>query len=211
MNPRSLVIQANGPSLNDVQGLELLKDAPGLDTLVVNTPHPALWPSTYWCFADHEITQRHKDLIPSYEGTIISCLRVPEAKHVLDFDQKRGIGWSRDWDFGLFIGRSTTYAALQFATIKGYRRIYVLGLDMQETDGRRFHNYDEQHNPPEIRCKRFAGEAVFYDHMAYSLSEEERSRIVLCGRASWPFTTKFTRLSPETAVGHILSSLRGEY
>src|SRR5690348_7668889 len=89
----SLAIFANGPSLNEA-GIERLRGVPGLDLLAINTPLLPINDHHYWLFVDMDVATRHADLIPQYEGTIISCLPLPTARHVMSFKLLRGSGFS---------------------------------------------------------------------------------------------------------------------
>lgn len=211
-NQRSLAIFANGPSLNEA-GIERLRGAPGLDLLAINTPHPSIPLNDYhyWLFVDMDVATRHADLVQQYEGTFISCLRLPTARHVMSFKLLRGSGFSRNICEGYYTGRSSTYVALQFAIEKQYKRIFVFGLDMNPVDGNCFFGpHADPHNAPAIRARRFEAEAIFLKFAAYDLTDAERSSIVLCGRAKdWDFCRYFERWPVEKAVSRILDSLSG--
>jgi KDO transferase-3 len=46
------------------------------------------------------------------------------------------IGWSDDITQGVFTGRTVTYAALQVLKYLGFRRVYILGMDLGHGGGR---------------------------------------------------------------------------
>jgi KDO transferase-3 len=46
------------------------------------------------------------------------------------------IGWSNDIEQGVFAGRTVTYAGLQVLKYLGFRRIYILGMDLGYGGGR---------------------------------------------------------------------------
>jgi hypothetical protein len=186
-------------------GLERIKGLP-VATMALNTPLPCLWPSTYWLFADQHIwTERHPDLWPEYEGTILTCTNVP-AKHVMDFKALRGYGFSREPFDGLFLGRSCSYIALQFGIGLGFERVYFFGLDMRPTDGYCWYGPSpEPNNLPHQRAAKFSIEAKWWDDaVANHLTAEELSRVVLCGLADWPFTKHFRKLAPADGVEELL-------
>lgn len=213
MTHRSLAIFANGPSLNDA-GIERLRGVEGLDLLAINTPHPSipLNEHDYWLFCDSEIEIKHGDLIPQYEGTIISCLRLPTARHVMDFKTLHGMGFSRDIITGYYIGGSSAFVSLEFAMEKQYRRVFVFGLDMDPTNGNCFYGaHRSPHDGPTIRARRFEREAIFLKFAADQMTDEERASVVLCGAAKdWDFCNSFLRWPVEQAVSRALNSLAGE-
>jgi hypothetical protein len=205
---RSLVVVANGPSANDAD-LARLCGVAGIDLLAINTPHPAipLNDYAYWLIVDSDVlNQRHPRLVALYQRTLITPCRC-EKQHVIDFKVLSGFGFSRDPLDGFFVGRSSSYVALQFAIGGGWGRVAFFGLDMQSDDPTWFYGSrsDNPFNLPHQRAAKFDREAAFWeDAIANHLTEEERGRVWLCGLADRPFTKYFRRLAPSKAVGELV-------
>jgi hypothetical protein len=120
---RTLVILATGPSVNEVADLDRLRDHPRIDTLAVNRALPDLDP-TFLIFQDAEARMRLKDYLPSYGGIVLSALRAspPDQLNTVRFEARAGTGFSRELTQGVYCGKSTTYAAVQWALWMGQGR-----------------------------------------------------------------------------------------
>jgi KDO transferase-3 len=58
------------------------------------------------------------------------------AKREAQLAADKLIGWSNDIEQGVFAGRTVTYAGLQVLKYLGFRRIYILGMDLGHGEGR---------------------------------------------------------------------------
>ena len=125
----------------------------------------------------------------------------------MHFKNIGGKGFSRDASKGIYIGRSSVYAAMQIAMWMEYDKVYIFGCDMNP-DGLngKLHFYGD--NPdvePSIRKNRFKDEAAHYNHAAAMLSPEERSRFVFCTDYNpWDFVKEFEQMSHKDAVTYII-------
>jgi KDO transferase-3 len=60
------------------------------------------------------------------------------------FRQKTNrIGFSRNMQMGYFVGRTSVYAATQLAYFIGFRRVFIIGMDLKSSAGR---FYEQQQN-----------------------------------------------------------------
>jgi len=196
-----LIILGNGPSLLEVSDIDLknIKEHDKIHTLTVNKPDERIWPTTYWAFFDYSQLRRHEDLWNSYHGTMFNSTAIRKQKQSsMQFKNHRGQGWSKDPSKGIYIGRSSVYASMQIAAWMNYDHIYILGCDMNPSgiDGK-LHFYGV--NPdvePELRAKRFAKEAEWYDTAAVVLSPEERTRFTFVTDYNpWDFVKKFGNIT----------------
>jgi len=207
---KTLVVIANGPSINEVE-LERLKDKPGIDTLSINRPDPRVWPTTYWSFYDQSQLVRHEDLYNYYEGiTFLSTAIKRDKARSIKFKNFGKKQFSRDLTKGLCIGRTSCYAAMQLALWMDYDKIFFFGVDMHPDgiDGK-LHFYGT--NPdvdPDIRKKRFNSEAEYFEFAADNMEYQERKKFHFCSSyLSWPFKSRFNYLDHKTAIDVILGSM----
>lgn len=208
-NGRVLVIIGNGPSVTEVN-TSLLHTEPLIDVMSINRPDDRVWPSRYWAFFDNSQYIRHKERWNSYNGQILTSTSVRERRrNAIQFKNLGGYGFSFDLTAGLNVGRSSVYAALQLGLWLGFEKIYVLGCDMCDVDGK-LHFYGK--NPDvsdENRKKSFAAEAEYYARAAELLTPEQRSRIVFCSTYNkWEFIAKYSRLDHDVAITDILDFAR---
>jgi hypothetical protein len=161
-------------------------------------------------FCDASQVHRNRDAWESFRGVIFNSTGVREQRdNSIQMRSLSGKGFSRDLVAGIFVGRSSTYAALQVALWLDYDRIYLFGVDMCgiTVKGKlRLHYYGIN---PDVqaadRIKRFDAEAVHYEHAAGSLSPELRNRYFFCSDLlRYPFADKFRRLSQSDAIDHLL-------
>lgn len=207
-----IVILGNGPSLGEVD-VARLKDHHKIDLLTINKPDPRVWPTTYWAFFDLSQYRRNENLWNSYTGTIFNSTAIKRQKATsMQFKNIGGRGWSRDMMQGLYIGRSSVYAAMQIAAWMSYEHVYILGCDMNP-DGLNGQLHFYGSNPdvtPEVRKNRFAKEAEHYSLAAEILSPEERAKFTFCSAYNpWEFVNKFNKLDHREAVATILAKTEG--
>lgn len=202
-----LVIVGNGPSINECD-LQKLRNVDKIDTMSINKPDERLWPTTYWCFFDGSQMKRHENLWTNYSGNIFNSIAIKKQKSTsMQIKNLHGKGFSRDLAKGLYIGRSSVYAAMQIALWLSYEHVYIFGCDMNP-DGLngKLHFYGD--NPdvePQIRKNRFKDEAAHYDNAATILSPEERKRYTFCTEYNpWSFVKEFQQMSHKTVIDHIL-------
>jgi hypothetical protein len=205
---RTLVVLATGPSIREIEDLGRLKGAEGVDTLAINRGVPELEPTDFLLFQDAATYVRLKDYLPTCPSVIMSGFRAMpgDVPNAVFFTLRQGMGWSRDLEGGFFVGKSSTYAALQVAAWMNYRRVFVLGCDMGAAPDGSLWRYGT--NPDigrEERLARFAVEARFFDFAATALTPEERSRFVFASSYNrFPFVDKFTRADHRGIVEEIL-------
>lgn len=206
---RTLIIVGNGPS-HKAAPLKELQDISQMDIMSINKPDDRLWPTTYWLFCDNTQYTRHRSLWEAYTGTIFNTPSVRDQKaNSVRINSLSGSGFSTDLVKGVFIGRSSVYAAMQLGLWMGYDHIYVFGCDMTTVDGKLYpwgHNPDVADN---IRQNRFKTEADFYQWAADNLSEDQRAKFSFCTRYNpWPFIKQFEQLDHMEATQIILDRLK---
>lgn len=205
-NSKILVIVACGPSILEAD-LEKLKGVPEIDLMCVNKPEVRLWPTPYWMFCDQSQFARNKDAWEHYNGQVInaSSVRARHKRQIL-IKSISGRGFSRDLGKGFYIGRSSTYAAMQVALWMNYPKVYLFGVDMCAVDGK-LHFYGKN---PDVndnqRVQRFDREAESYLYAATDvLKAEERARFVFCSSYNkYKFVDYYQRLHQKKAVDIIL-------
>lgn len=210
---RILIIIANGPSINEIdyESLQtLIKETNKIDTLSINNPHNNLWPTKYWMFADNTQYNRFTDIFNSYEGIIIntSAIRKRRRNQVI-IKYLGGKGFSRDLTKGFYLGRSTTFAAMQVALYMNYDKIFIFGMDMTDIGGK-LHYYGQ--NPDvsnDTRKSRFKMEAVFYDYAARNiLTPQERIKFYICSQYNpFEFVELFNRISTSEVITTIKDNI----
>ena len=203
-----LIIIGNGPSVEEAE-FNKFRGISNIHTMSVNKPDIRLWPTTHWCFFDGSQIRRHEDFWTTYEGNIFNSTAIKKSKsNSLQIKNLSGKGFSRDLAKGLYIGRSSVFAAMQIAMWLAYEHVYIFGCDMNpEGLNGKLHFYGV--NPdvePEIRKSRFESEANHYDHAATILTPEERKKFTFCslGINPWPFIHEFNTLDHKTAADKIV-------
>lgn len=204
---RILVICANGPSISEVN-FDRIKSNPKVDFYCINKPNNQVFPSKFWGFCDQSQYNRHKEIFNTYEGIIINPTSIRARRHnQILIGVNQGSGFSKNIEAGFYIGRSSSYAAMQVAYYMGYSHIYLFGVDMAADNSGRLWSYGE--NPDvkaEERMRRFEAEAKSYALAGSILQPEERARYTFCsGLLVWPFKEKFNHMDHKMAVDHILS------
>lgn len=202
------VILGNGPSLREIDTHTLSK-FDNIKLCTINVPDDRCWPTPYWAFYDRSQYHRHKHLYHNYTGVVFNSTGIKERnEHSIKFKHIPGIGYSRDIGRGVYIGMSSVYATLQIAMYMQFKRIYVLGCDMNvNVDPGQTHFYGV--NPdvaPKERMKRFEKEANWYDKMAETLNPEDKVKIVFCSQDvnKWPFMDHFVTVKPQSATDFII-------
>jgi hypothetical protein len=106
---------------------------------------------------------------------------------------------------GFYIGKSTTFSAMQVAAWMGYEKIYIFGCDMCRV-GKKLHSYGVNPDVPEkVRERRFKKEAEFYDVASKIMGEGLRKKYVFCSSYNpWPFVDKFERIDQKKAIDIII-------
>jgi len=207
---RLLVIVANGPSLAEIDPTPLKRET-NIDILSINKPDSRLWPTRYWAFFDQSQLSRHRDLWYGYDGYLFNSTSIQQRRPgTIQFKNIHDMGFSLDLLAGLYIGRSSVYAAMQIGLWLDYDHIYIVGCDMCEVDGK-LHFYGR--NPdvdPAIRKSRFDQEASYYDSAAKTLAEELRRRFTFCSAYNpYPFVEKYGRLDHKIAIAEIVATAHG--
>jgi hypothetical protein len=203
---KKLVIVACGPSVNEIN-LNQLSNINTIDIMCINKPDKRVWPPTYWLFCDQTQFARNKDLWEHFNGTIInaSSIRARHKNQVL-IKGITGKGFSTDMQKGFYIGRSSTYAALQVSLWMNYDKIYILGLDMSAVNGQ-LHFYGINPDVPnETRIQRFAKEAENFDYGVEHMKQTEKDKIVILSNYNpYDFTNKFKKYDHTQAIDVILN------
>lgn len=205
-NNKILIIVACGPSILNVN-IEELKDYKNIDIMCINKPDKRVWPSPYWLFCDQSQYARNQDTWEQYNGIVInaSSVRARHRRQIL-IKSLSGRGFSRDLAKGFYIGRSSTYSAMQVALWMNYSKIYIFGVDMCAVDGK-LHYYGKNPDVSDTnRVQRFDREAESYMHAATSvLKQEDREKFVFCSSYNkYKFVDYFQRLDEKEAVSIII-------
>ncbi len=201
-----LVIVGNGPSHKEAD-LRQLFGHDEIDIMAINKPDERCWPPDYWMFCDNSQYRRHQKLWNSYNtGIIFNSTAIKNTKkNSIKVQTKHGKGFSTNIHKGVFIGRSTVYAALQVGLWMGFDHIYVFGCDMSAVNGKLYPWGSNPDVPDKHRKERFEVESRFYQWAANNLDKHHRNRITFCTRYNpWPFIKKFRQLDHEDAIRHIL-------
>lgn len=205
-NNKILVIVACGPSILEVP-IDKLVGHDKIDLMCINKPDKRVWPTPYWLFCDQSQYTRNQNLWTDYGGLVInaSSVRARHKRQVL-IKNMSGKGFSRDMGKGFYIGRSSTYAAMQVALWMNYRKIYIIGVDMCAVDGK-VHYYGQNPDVPnDHRIQRFDREAESYLYAATEvLRPEDTTRFTFCSSYNkYSFTNYFPSLHQKDAVDTIL-------
>lgn len=205
-----LIIIGNGPSINQID-LSQFKHHPDIHTLSINKPDPRLWPTTYWAFFDVSQLRRHTDLWSGFNGIIFNSTSIKRHKpNTVLVRNLGGRGFSKDLTKGLYIGRSSVFAAMQIGLWMNYDHIYIFGCDMNPSgiDGK-LHFYGT--NPdvnPDTRKERFKKESEFYDYAAEILDISDRKKFTFCSSENnWSFVDKFNKLDHKMAIQYIIKQV----
>lgn len=198
-----LAIVACGPSVNEIE-LDKILNNDKIDIMCINRPDKRLWPTKYWLFCDQTQYARSKDLWESYGGTIInaSSIRVRHKNQIL-IKGLTGKGFSFDMQKGFYIGRSSTYAAMQVALWMNYDKILLFGLDMCAVDGKLHHYGKNLDVTDEVRIQRFDREAENFDNAMDILGEHSKRFIMLSNYNKYEFANKMDR-QDHTKIGDII-------
>lgn len=206
---RVLVVCATGPSIGEIPGLKALGLHSRIDVLAINRPVPDLDPSAFYLFQDATSYVRNRDYLATYSGLMLAGFRAlpGDTPNTVFFPLRQGMGFSRDLTGGWFVGKSSSYAALQVALWMRYPRIYFLGVDMGAVGGALWH-YGQN---PDITAgeptPRFELEFRFFDHAAAVLSPEERKRVTFASAHNlYAFPDAFNRRDHRAIVPEILEA-----
>jgi hypothetical protein len=202
---RVLVMVAAGPSVLEVD-LMPLSGHRVIDFMCINKPYVPLWPTRFWAFCDHTQHRANIDVWDKYDGIIINSPNVRARKpNQIIIRTKSGKGFSVDVSKGYYIGRSSTYAAMQVVYYMAYRKVFLFGVDMCGINGK-FHFYGQNPDVPNnARESRFPAEAQHYLWAGQNLPESVRDRFVFCSSYNpWPFLKYFTKWDHKEAVQKIL-------
>jgi len=202
---RVLVIVSNGPS-HKKAALPILLAHETVDIMSVNKPDDRLWPTAFWIFCDNSQYRRHKSLWSAFKGVLINSAAIRDTKpNTVQIKTLHGKGFSSNLAKGMFVGRSTTYAALQVALYMNYDHIYVFGCDMGKVDGQLYPWGSNPDVADQSRIKRFKQEAEHYGWMVKNTSAETRKKITFCSEYNkWPFVKHFEMLKHNEAVDIII-------
>ena len=123
----TVVVMASGPSLNaqDIETVRQWREAePNRYVIVTNTTYkPALWADALF-FHDYKWWKKYADDVRArFKGQLVTVAPV----NAPDVD------WLRDWNS---YGNSGA-AAIALSVLAGAKRVILLGLDCQYTDGKR--------------------------------------------------------------------------
>ena len=204
-NGRVLALIGNGPSHSDAPLPELLGHNK-IDFMSINKPDERIWPTPYWLFCDNSQYRRHKTLWASYKGVVInsSAIRAtkPNSAHIKTL---HGKGFSLNPTKGMYIGRSSTYAALQVSMYMGFDHIYVFGCDMGSVGGKLYPWGTNPDVPDKSRLRRFKYEAEHFGWMSKNVDKELLKKITFCSKYNkWPFIKRFECLSHDKATDVII-------
>ena len=137
----------------------------------------------------------------------LSRLALFPLPNTVFFPLRQGMGFSRDLTGGWFVGKSSSYAALQVALWMRYERVFFLGVDMGEVNGSLWRYGDNPDISRAERLPRFETEARFFDHAARVLRPEERKRVYFCSSHNkYAFPDAFNRRDHRLIVSEILAS-----
>ena len=114
-----LIIVGNGPSHKEA-ALPKLKNISNIDIMSINKPDERLWPTNYWLFVDNSQVRRHQSLLTGYKGTLINSSAIRSVKSNIRIKSLHGNGFSLNLHKGMYIGKSSVYAAIQVGIWMGY-------------------------------------------------------------------------------------------
>ena len=208
---RTLVIVGNGPSHKEAP-LTKLMSCDLVDIMSINKPDDRLWPTKYWLFCDSSQYKRHQALWAGYGGTIINSVAIRNIKkNTVRVKTIHGKGFSTNLLKGMYVGRSSCYAALQVGIWMGYDHIYVFGVDMTSVGGKVYAWGTNPDVSDSNRIKRFKYEAESYDWLVGNVSPDIKSKITFCSRYNpFPFVDKFEKLDHMDAVDTIISRVNAK-
>ena len=202
---RILIIVGNGPSHQEAP-LDLLKTNSFIDVMSINRPDTRIWPTKYWLFCDNSVAKRHHDLIQTYPGLIINSAAIRDVGHrSIRAKTLTGKGFSLDLRYGMFIGRTSVYAAMQVAYWMAYDHIYLFGVDMTKVGDKLYPWGSNPDVSDDSRMQRFKFEADHFSWMTTNTSPEVLKRYTFCTAYNpWPFIKAFEQLDHHMAVEEIL-------
>lgn len=170
-----LHILANGPSL-----LEVLLDKLEGDTFAINKLPPSI-KTTYYLLMDESTRQRNKNDFNRYDGIMLTGYNIkPPRRHnqiMVPSAEQEGF-YYKDHLSGFYIGKSSTYVAMQLGVYFGYEKIFIHGLDMGEVKGSLHFYGQKEGESKEWRLNRFSQEEVAYQWACDFLPAEIRKKFV---------------------------------
>jgi hypothetical protein len=203
---RVLIIIGNGPSHKEAK-LDLLKNIEPIDMMCINRPDDRVWPTTYWLFCDNSQLRRHKTLWTGYNGTTINSTAIKDSKpKTVRILTMHGKGFSNNMHNGMYVGRSSVYAAIQVGLWMAYDAIYVFGCDMTAVGGKLYPWGSNPDVSDKNRIRRFETEATFYNWAADHVTASTREKVIFCSSYNkFRFVDKFGRMDHKKAVKEILA------
>jgi hypothetical protein len=207
-----LIIVGCGPSRTEA-GLEKLSNMSHIDIMSINEPYPPIWPTTMWTFCDNSKLKLLKSMWSVYSGVLFNSTAIRETKKdSIMVKTLTGKGFSHNLIVGMYMGRSTVYAAMQIGLWLGYDHIYVFGCDMCAVGGKLYEWGSNPDVADDVRLKRFQGEADNYDWAAEHLSKDIVEKYTFCTAYNpFKFVDKFGRFDHRTAVDKILEVAQMKY
>lgn len=202
---RILIIIGNGPS-HKMADLPRLKSHPLIDMMAINKPDDRVWPTQYWFFCDNSQYRRHIHLWDTYHGTIINTTSILEKKeNNFKIKSLGNLGFSLDMNKGLYIGRSSVYAAMQISTWMDYNHVYIFGCDMSAVGGKLYPWGTNPDVRDDERARRFDVEAKSYTWAAQYLHPGVKKKFTFCSEFNpYDFIDKFEMIPHNIAVDKIL-------
>lgn len=201
---RILVILGNGPSLAEIDTSKLV-GLDFVDTMMVNKPDERCWPTTYWTFFDPSQLHRNKHKWDTYSGISFNSAAIKgDRPGTIRFKNINNGGFQRNLAKGINIGRSSVYASIQIGMWLGYDRIYIIGCDMTDVNGKLHYYGNNPDVTAEERKRRFENESKCYTDAASVLTESERANIIFCSSyLKYQFVNRFQRIDHKYAIEFI--------
>lgn len=127
-----VVIVAPGASTDEV--LSNNTELHDIDVISVNSLFKSKNLKVDYCFVIDKrvVNALAEDIMNTPNTTFITCDKNYDDKviNMYPISAKRGIGFSNDYQNGVYLCGSSSYAAIQFAYSMGYRSIYIVGFDL---------------------------------------------------------------------------------
>lgn len=174
-NDKNLFIMASGPSLKDLDLSPLERRI----TMGLNRSFMAFQKPYYHCVFDHRLF----DLYPKELERCRVLFTLEDRPFGIPLKLLGSSGFSRDLEEGIFSGYTISYFALQLAVYMGFKRVFFLGLDLQNRNkethffGQDFRNVDHETTefPKMIQCfKNVAQEVKSLGVQVYNCSENSK-------------------------------------